>query len=158
MFDSIFWLRLGFCFGLSVSYCFTNVSWGSKTLQDRQLGFTRGTRIMYKKEHFVFHLFSTQSIIYLHNLTFIHLIHPLSERDHRTPELSSKPPQNIRQLQMRKQENNRPERSGSAAETFCIPVSIARASQLRRGLSPRAKPQLQSSIREMLHCLPFVSV
>jgi hypothetical protein len=25
------------------------------------------TRIMYKKEQFVFHLFSTQSILYLHN-------------------------------------------------------------------------------------------
>jgi hypothetical protein len=93
MFDSMFWLRFGFCFGLSVSYCFKNVSRGSKTLQDRQLGFTRGTRIMYKKQHFVFHLFSMQSIIYLHNLTFIHLIRPLSKRDHRTPEPSSKPPQ-----------------------------------------------------------------
>jgi hypothetical protein len=98
MFDSMFWLCFGFCFGLSVSYCFTNVSQGSKMLQDRQLGFMRGTRIMYKKEDFVFHLFSMQSIIYLHNLTFIHLIHLLSERDHRTPEPSSKPPQNIREL------------------------------------------------------------
>jgi hypothetical protein len=127
-------------------------------LQDRRLGFMGGTRIMYNKEHFVFHLFSTRSIIYLHNLTFIHLIHPLSGRDHQTPEPSSKPPQNIRELQTMKPENNRPERRGSAAETFCIPVSIARASELRRGLSPRAKPELQSSIRETLRCLPFVSV
>jgi hypothetical protein len=37
---------------------------------------------------------------------------------------------------------------GSATETFCILVSIARAGELRRGLSPRAKPELQSSIRE----------
>jgi hypothetical protein len=96
-----------------------------------------GTRIMYKKEYFVFHLFSTQSIIYLYNLTFIYLIRPLSERDHRTPEPSSKPPQNIREPQTGAR--------GSAAETLCIPVSIARASELRRGLSPRAKPKLQSS-------------
>jgi hypothetical protein len=114
-----------------------NVSWGSKMLQDRRLGFTRGTRIIYKKEYFVFHLFSMQSIIYLYNLTFIHLIHPLSERDHRTPEASSKPPQNIREPQTRAR--------GSAAETLCIPVSIAHASELRRGLSPRAKAELQSS-------------
>jgi hypothetical protein len=113
---------------------------------------------MYKKEYFVFHLFSTQSIIYLYNLTFIHLIRPLSERDHRTPEPSSQPPQNIRELQTRKQENYRPEQRGSAAETLCIPVSIARASELRRRLSPRAKPELQSSTRETLRCLPTVSV
>jgi hypothetical protein len=37
---------------------------------------------------------------------------------------------------------------GSATETFCIPVSIAHAGELRRGLSPRAKPKLQSSIQE----------
>jgi hypothetical protein len=82
MFDSMFWLCFGFCFGLSVSYCFITVSWGSTILQDRYLGFTMGIRIMYKKEHFVFHLFSMQSIIYLHNLTFRYLICPLSERDH----------------------------------------------------------------------------
>jgi hypothetical protein len=127
-------------------------------LQDRRLGFTKGTRSMYKKEHFVFHLFSMQSIIYLYNLTFIHLIRPLSERDHRTPEPSSKPLQNIQELQTRKQENHRPERRGSATETLSIPVSIACASELRRGLSPRAKPELQSSIRKTLHCLPTVSV
>jgi hypothetical protein len=39
-------------------------------------------------------------------------------------------------------------KKGSAAETFRIPVGIARAGELRRGLSPRAKPELQSSIRE----------
>jgi hypothetical protein len=37
---------------------------------------------------------------------------------------------------------------GSAIETFCIPVSITHPSELRRGLSLRAKPELQSSIRE----------
>jgi hypothetical protein len=158
MFDSMFWPHCGFCFCFSISYCFMNVSRGSKMLQDRRLGFTRGTRIMYKKEYFVFHLFSMQSIIYLYNLTFIHLICPLSEWDHRTPEPSSKPPQNIRELQTRKQENHSLERRGSTTETLCIPVSIACASELRRGLSPRAKPELQSSTRETLRCLPTVSV
>jgi hypothetical protein len=72
MFDFMFRLCFGCCFGLSVSYCFMNVLWGSKMLQDRRLGFMRGTRIMYKKEHFVFDLFSTQSILYLHKPLHIH--------------------------------------------------------------------------------------
>jgi hypothetical protein len=40
-----------------------------------------GTRIMYKKEQFVFHLFSMQSILYLHNPYLQTQIYPSTVND-----------------------------------------------------------------------------
>jgi hypothetical protein len=67
MFGIPFQLCFDLCLGLTISHWVLRVSHGVRRSAGQKNNIHEDTGIMYKKEQFVFHLFSMQSILYLYN-------------------------------------------------------------------------------------------
>jgi hypothetical protein len=67
MFGILFQLCFDLCLGLRISHWVLQVSHGGQRSAGQKNRIYEDIGIIYKKEQFVFHLFSMQSILYLYN-------------------------------------------------------------------------------------------